>query len=86
MRTDMAHIAPRHNQNLSNQNLSVVGHAQECHAGIGHMCVTQSDTFRCSTQIDAQKTALFGDGDGCWGWWRSGAITAWILQTPNSFS
>jgi len=31
-------------------------------------------------------TVFFGDGDGGRGQWRSGAIAAWMLQTPNSFS
>jgi len=31
-------------------------------------------------------TAFFGNGDGGRGRQCGGAITAWILQTPNSFS
>ena len=50
--------------------------------GIGHMCVTQSDTFR----LRLWMTACFGNGGGGWGRRHSGAITAWILQPPNSFS
>ena len=40
----------------------------------------------CSTQIDGRTTAFFGDGDGSWGRRCSGAIAAWILLTPNSYS
>ena len=43
--------------------------------GMGHMCVTQSDTFRCA-QL-RYCSAFFGDGDGGRG---RGAIAAWILQ------
>ena len=56
--------------------------------GIGHMCVTQSDTFRYLDMLDSDRSrmmAFFGDGDGGRGWWRGGAIAVWILQTPNSF-
>ena len=42
---------------------------------MGHMCVTQSDTFRYARL--RYCSALFGDRDGGWG---RGAIAAWILQ------
>ena len=42
---------------------------------MGHMCVTQSDTFRYARL--RYCSAFFGDGDGGRG---RGAIAAWILQ------
>ena len=50
---------------------------------IDHMCVTHSDTFRYSW---LSWSAFFGDGDGGQGRQCRGAIAAWILPTPNSFS
>ena len=41
---------------------SGMSHGMLIHTGIGHMCVTQSDTF--STQIDGRTTVFFSDGNG----------------------
>jgi len=50
--------------------------------GIGH----RSHIQICSTQTDVLTTAFFGDKDGGRGWQHGGAIAAWILPTPNSYT
>jgi len=48
---------------------------------IGHMCVTQTDTFGYARPRYLIVDDSFGDGDGGRGQRCGGAIVAWILQT-----
>ena len=64
---------------------SGMSHRMSLHTiGIGHMCVTQSDTFRYARlRYLIADDGFFGDGDGGRGRWRRGTIAAWILQTAS---